>query len=61
MIVRLLREGLAGRVPDGLLVRTSSLAPSETDAGEALAVQRDFLVELYGALAPQARKWLTGV
>lgn len=57
----LLREGLAGRVPDGLLVRTSSLAPSETDAGEALAVQRDFLVELYGALAPPARKWLTGV
>jgi len=56
----LLREGLAGRVPDGLLVRTSSLTQSETDAGEALAVQRDFLVELYRALTPQGRQWLTG-
>jgi EpsI family protein len=54
------REGFAGRVPDGILVRISSLMQTDGDAGRALGVQRGFLADLYGSLSVSARKALAG-
>src|SRR5690606_22483036 len=54
------RDGLAGRVPDGLLVRTSSLAASPAAAEREIALQHEFLADLYRALPPAARRFLAG-
>jgi EpsI family protein len=53
------REGLDGRVPDGVLVRASSLAPAQ-DAEHELAVQHEFLADLYAAVPAGTRRFLTG-
>jgi EpsI family protein len=53
-------EGLDGRVPDGLLVRTSSLTRSPADAQTALDLQQQFLAELYSELPPEARHFFAG-
>lgn len=55
------QEAFAGRVPDGILVRTSSLLQSDADASMALGVQSGFLAALYVALSVSAQKALTGV
>jgi len=52
-----LREGFAGRIPDGMLVRVSSISP---DAGAAYAAQQAFIGELLAAIAPQNRARLAG-
>ncbi|UTY55789.1 exosortase-associated protein EpsI, B-type [Massilia sp. erpn] len=49
--------GLSGVVPDGMLVRVSSL---DTDVEGAYRLQEQFIVTLLGALEPQARTRLTG-
>jgi EpsI family protein len=60
MRARILREGLEGRVPDGLLVRTSSLAVSEADVGRELDIHAGFLRDLYSAVPPPTRRFLAG-
>lgn len=53
-----LRSGLDGAVPDGFLVRVSSL---DRDAGAGHAAQEGFILDLLAALEPPARRRLTGV
>lgn len=53
-----LRYGLAGVVPDGMLVRVSSLG---SDAGAAYALQQDFIRAMLRALDEPARTRLVGV
>jgi EpsI family protein len=52
--------GLHGSVPDGLLVRASSLADSTGDAERELAVQHDFLADLYRGTPDATRAFLAG-
>jgi EpsI family protein len=55
----ILREGLRGRIPDGILVRVSSAhAPSDPATERAYENQDDFLRALVGALEPRARRIL---
>lgn len=47
-----LRYGLRGQIPDGMLVRVSTVGlPKE----QSFAVQREFLETLYGAVSPTVR------
>lgn len=46
------------KIPDGLLVRVSSIS-RDTDA--AFALQDSFIASMIGALAPAARNWLAGL
>lgn len=55
--LRQLRFGLGGTVPDGMLVRVSSL---DADADAAYLVQARFVDDLLDALNPAARKRLAG-
>jgi EpsI family protein len=52
--------GLHGRVPDGLLVRASSLAKSTRDAEQELEVQHEFLADLYRDAPDTTRAFLAG-
>ena len=52
------RDGLMGRVPDGLLVRASSLAESPAEAERALLVQHAFLADLYREVPDATRQFL---
>jgi EpsI family protein len=54
------REGLGGRVPDGVLVRASSLAQSADEAERELALQHEFLADLYREVPPATRRFLAG-
>jgi EpsI family protein len=54
------RAGLGGRVPDGLLVRASSLAESSDGAERELAVQHEFLADLYRDTPDATREFLAG-
>lgn len=58
--VKIFRDGLNGTVPDGLLVRASSLARSTGDVPAAHEVQEEFLRDLYRALDEGSRVKLTG-
>ena len=49
--------GLSGRIPDGMLVRVSTIG---TDESGAYAVQDRFVKQMLGALDPQARTRLMG-
>jgi EpsI family protein len=53
----LLKYGLTGRVPDGMLVRVSSL---DHDEANAFAMQEVFLRDLLSAVAPEFRSRLLG-
>ncbi|MEO8152710.1 MAG: exosortase-associated protein EpsI, B-type [Rhizobacter sp.] len=50
--------GLAGKIPDGLLVRVSSIS---RDVPASYAAQDDFMRGLLGALTPQTRRQLAGL
>lgn len=52
-----MRYGLRGLIPDGLLFRVSSIG---RDSVEGFALQQQFLGQLSGALASQARSRLLG-
>jgi EpsI family protein len=52
-----LREGFAGRIPDGLLVRVSSISP---DAPSAYAAQHSFIGQLLAAMPSTDRARLAG-
>jgi EpsI family protein len=45
-----LSSGLAGRIPDGMLVRVSSISG---DPGGAFAAQRAFIASIFASVAPQ--------
>jgi hypothetical protein len=47
-------------VPDGLLVRASSLADSTRDTEHELALQHEFLADLYRGTPEATRAFLTG-
>lgn len=53
-----LRYGLTGRIPDGMLVRVSSV---DDDVSRSFKNQDEFLYELFSALRPDFRKRLLGV
>lgn len=55
--LRMLAYGLSGKIPDGMLVRVSTIGP---DAIAAYRVQDDFSAALLAALTPQARTRLLG-
>jgi EpsI family protein len=54
------REGLRGRVPDGLLVRVSSLTESAAGTEQELAVQHAFLADLHRESPASTRRFLAG-
>jgi len=57
----ILREGLRGRVPDGILVRVSSAYPRALpDRQDAYEIQAEFLRELLSALDPRGQRLLLG-
>ena len=58
--VKLLKDGLDGKVPDGILVRASSLMQNPAQAEAAYALQQVFLKDLVNVLGPQARMLLAG-
>lgn len=60
MRAQILRDGLGGRVPDGLLVRASSLAAAEAEVGRELTHQETFLRDLYAAVPAATQRFLTG-
>ena len=53
-----IRYALLGEMPDGLLVRVSSL---DTDSGRAHAVHAEFIGDLLQVLEPAHRERLTGL
>lgn len=53
-----LRIGLTGTVPDGMLVRVSTI---DTDTKHAFRIQKDFVRSLISSLPAQDRKRLIGV
>ena len=53
-----IRYGLKGQIPDGMLVRLSSISLSEV---EAFALQKRFLDQLYGAVPADVRGRYFGV
>jgi hypothetical protein len=48
---------LNGEIPDGMLIRISSIDPEES---HAFAMQAKFADQMLGALAPQYRQKLNG-
>lgn len=53
--VEILQQGLKGRVPDGILVRTSMIVPRVVDAPQAFAELERFAVGLYKSSDAGAR------
>lgn len=51
----ILREGMAGRIPDGILVRTSQALRGPTQVEASLELQRRFLADLVAAV-PEAQR-----
>ena len=49
--------GFEGKVPDGLLVRVSSI---DSDSAEAFGIQQQFASDMLGAIAPQYRPMFVG-
>ena len=54
------KEGLKGRVPDGMLVRVSQALPNGASLEDSYKKQADFLRDLYAALDAQGKKVLVG-
>jgi EpsI family protein len=54
------RDGIAGRVPDGVLVRASSLTASAAGAQRELELQQAFLTDLYAAAPARTRAFMAG-
>lgn len=55
--LRRLAYGLSGEIPDGMLVRVSTI---QADAGAAWQIQDRFVADLLGVLAPKDRAHLIG-
>jgi len=54
----ILREGLAGRIPDGILVRASMVVADKKDAQAVYPVMEEFLFQLVSATPLAARRLL---
>ncbi len=55
--IALLKYGLTGHVPDGMLIRVSSI---DADEAGAFAAQDAFLRDLLAAMAPDFRRRILG-
>ncbi|MCB1907321.1 MAG: EpsI family protein [Rhodocyclaceae bacterium] len=58
--LHILRQGLDGHIPDGVLVRASVRVRDAREAERAWPVAESFLVDLTHALSPAARRMLLG-
>lgn len=56
--LHILKQGLAGRVPDGILVRVSQRIDREADPSAAYQLQENFLSQLLAAVPPATRTLL---
>lgn len=56
--LKIFRDGLAGRIPDGMLVRASMSGRDEKDLGQKFPVIEAFLAELVMVLPPSTRALL---
>jgi EpsI family protein len=54
------KDGISGSVPDGILVRASSVIQTEADSANAFRLQKSFFADLYNSLAPAARAAIAG-
>jgi EpsI family protein len=54
------KDGISGSVPDGILVRASSVVATEADSASAFRLQRVFFADLYNSLSPAARAAIAG-
>ncbi|MFL6602482.1 MAG: exosortase C-terminal domain/associated protein EpsI [Steroidobacteraceae bacterium] len=54
------KDGISGSVPDGILVRASSVVATEADSASAFRVQKVFFADLYNSLSPAARAAIAG-
>lgn len=54
----ILREGLKGRMTDGILVRVSQRVPPNTDPGESFRAQQEFLSQFVAAMDPSMKTLL---
>jgi exosortase B len=52
------REGMSGKVPDGMLVRASSVQTGEDGTDRAYQMQHQFLGDLVNALPPESKRLL---
>ena len=53
--VHIFKEGLAGRIPDGILVRASQKIQTDADAEKAFPILEEFLANLVAATPENAR------
>lgn len=58
--LEILREGLHGRIPDGILVRVSQALSPSASADSSYEVQDDFIRALFLALDAKGRRLLVG-
>ena len=56
----ILREGLRGRIPDGILVRVSTPYPKGQLAPHGYGIHSEFLRDLLSSLEPRAQRLLLG-
>jgi EpsI family protein len=56
----ILRDGLRGRMPDGILVRVSQTLPYNMSTDDSYQLQAQFLRDLYLSLDPGGRRLLIG-
>lgn len=54
------KDGISGSVPDGILVRASSVVAAEADSASAFKLQKVFFADLYNSLSPAARAAIAG-
>lgn len=54
------KDGIAGSIPDGILVRASSVIQTEADSQGAFRLQQIFFADLYNSLSPAAKTAIAG-
>jgi EpsI family protein len=54
------KDGISGSVPDGILVRASSVVATQADSASAFRLQKVFFADLYNSLSPAARAAIAG-
>ena len=58
--LEILKEGMHGRIRDGILVRVSQALPPSASPEASYRVQENFLQELYAAAEPAGKRLLIG-
>jgi len=54
------KDGISGSVPDGILVRASSVIQTDAESASAFKVQKIFFADLYNSLSAAARTAIAG-